>query len=89
MTALPLLLTGFGKSLIYQYRLLSVDVSGFDPAPRQDSAVLVVFLQRSGMNEELYMLEAFLFVCILKIIAQGMKVNKISDTSRSFDCFYQ
>ena len=36
---LALLPTGFGKSLIYQYGLF---LSGFDPLPRQDPAVLVV-----------------------------------------------
>ena len=65
---LALLLTGFGKSLIYQYGRLGFVLSGFDPVPRQDSAVLVVFLLSSVMSEQLYMLEAFLFVCILQSI---------------------
>ena len=38
---LALLLTGFGKSLIYHYGLLGFVLSGFDPVPRQDFAVLV------------------------------------------------
>ena len=36
-------------------------LSGFDPVPRQDSAVLVVSLLSAVMSEELYMLEAFFF----------------------------
>ena len=64
------LLTGFGmQSLIYQYGLLGFILSGFDPVPRQDSAVPVVFLLSSVLSEQLYMLEAFLFVCILQSIA--------------------
>ena len=61
---------------IYQCGLLGFVLSGFDPVPRLDSAVLVVFLLSSVMNEQLYMLEVFLFVCILQSITQGMKVNK-------------
>ena len=63
-TVLALLLTRFGKSLIYQYGLLRFVLSGFDPVPRQDSAVLAVFLLSSVMSEQPYMLEAFLFVRI-------------------------
>ena len=53
------------QSLIYQYGLLGFILSGFDPVPRQDSAVPVVFLLSSVMSEQLYMVEAFLFVCII------------------------
>ena len=60
-TVLALLLTGFGKSLIYQYGLLGFVLSGFDPVPRQDSAVLVVFLLSTVMNEQLYMQDASAF----------------------------
>ena len=48
---LAFLLTGFGKSLIYQFGLLGIVLSGFDPVTRHDSAVFVVFLLSSDSNE--------------------------------------
>ena len=49
---LALFLTGFGKSLIYQYGFFGFLLSGFDPVPRQDSALLVVSLLSAVMSEK-------------------------------------
>ena len=66
---LALLLTGFDKSSIYQYGLFGFVLSGFDPVPRQDSAVVVVSLLSAAMSEQLNMLATLFLVCILQSIA--------------------
>ena len=56
-TVLALLLTGFDKLSIFQYRLFGFVLSSFDPVLHQDSAVVVVSLLSAVMSKQLNMIE--------------------------------
>ena len=75
-TVQALLLTGLGKSLIYQYGLFGFLLSGFDPVPRQDPAVLVVVSSKRSNERGAIHVGSVFFVCILQSIAKKMKANK-------------
>ena len=89
---LVVLLTGFGKSLFYQYvqQLGCLDFvpRGVNPV-HQDSAVLVVFPLSAVMNKQINKLEAFLNVCILQSIVENEVKQKVTvlKISTSVVCF--
>lgn len=84
---LALLLTGFAKSLIYQYvqqlGLFYFVPSRFDPV-REDSAVLVVFPLSAVVTKQLNKLEEFVNVCILQSIIENEGKQNVQTIPKIF-----
>ena len=59
-TVLALLLTGFGKSLIYQYGLLGFVLSGLDPVQRRFCRACCVSSKLSNEREAIHVRSVFI-----------------------------